>query len=257
MAKILKYPGCDREIRTGKTQDLNKHMNLNRNLRKGQCLPALHLIQNPVPLLKWLSKPGIKNNKKIRSKPIPKTDEEWFDLMESNDDNKSSEPSDSEYDTADKDPDIYFEKIVDLYINRILEAEKFNKGEVCDYYASVLKEYFAEGKNCIISTYEENYARISRANIKNKQNTIEIIREDRINATEDVFLEISAFRPLQSSSYLPLLEALDKPQLGIINPQNRDDNECFKWYISAYHTREEAIKANRKLPHLNEIWRLR
>ncbi|CAG8850453.1 21256_t:CDS:1, partial [Racocetra persica] len=63
------------------------------------------------------------------SKPIPKTDEEWFDLIESNNDNKGSKPSDSEYDTADKDPDIYFEKIVDLYINRISEAEKFNKGE--------------------------------------------------------------------------------------------------------------------------------
>ncbi|CAG8832718.1 12365_t:CDS:1, partial [Racocetra persica] len=74
---------------------------------------------------------------------------------------------------------------------------------------------------------------------------------------EEVFLEISAFRPLQDSSYLPLPEALDKPQLGIINSQNRDDNECFKWYISAYHTREETIKANRKPPHLNEIQRLR
>ncbi|CAG8805550.1 3900_t:CDS:1, partial [Racocetra fulgida] len=63
--------------------------------------------------------------------------------------------------------------------------------------------------------------------------------------------------PLQGSSYLPLPEALDKPQLGIINPQNRDDNECFKWCISAYHTREEAIKANRKPSHLNEIRRLR
>ncbi|CAG8841226.1 32600_t:CDS:1, partial [Racocetra persica] len=93
-----------------------------------------------------LSKPGIKNNKKIRSKPIPKTDEEWFDLMESNDDNKDSEPSDSEYNTADKDPDIYFKKIVDPYINRISEAENFNKGEVCDYYVSVLKGYFAEGE---------------------------------------------------------------------------------------------------------------
>jgi len=49
MAKILKCPGCDREIRTGKTRDLNKHMNLNGNLRKGQCLPALRLMQNPVP----------------------------------------------------------------------------------------------------------------------------------------------------------------------------------------------------------------
>ncbi|CAG8494637.1 848_t:CDS:2 [Funneliformis mosseae] len=49
MVKILKCPGCDREIRTGKTRDLNKHINLNRNLRKGQCLPALRLMQNPVP----------------------------------------------------------------------------------------------------------------------------------------------------------------------------------------------------------------
>ncbi|CAG8676968.1 1393_t:CDS:1, partial [Paraglomus occultum] len=38
---------CDREIKTGKTRDLNKHMNLNGNLRKGQCLPALRLMQNP------------------------------------------------------------------------------------------------------------------------------------------------------------------------------------------------------------------
>ncbi|CAG8762662.1 3941_t:CDS:2, partial [Gigaspora rosea] len=43
----------------------------------------------------------------------------------------------------------------------------------------------------------------------------------------------------------------------LINPQNSNDNECFKWCISAYHTREEALKANRKPPHLNEIRRLR
>ncbi|RIB04721.1 hypothetical protein C2G38_2048189 [Gigaspora rosea] len=46
MAKILKCPGCDREIRTGKTRDLNKHMNLNGNLHKGQCQPALLIMQN-------------------------------------------------------------------------------------------------------------------------------------------------------------------------------------------------------------------
>jgi len=40
--------------------------------------------------------------------------------MESNED---SESSDSEYDTADEDLDIYFEKIVDLYINKKSEIE--------------------------------------------------------------------------------------------------------------------------------------
>ncbi|CAG8813113.1 13139_t:CDS:1, partial [Cetraspora pellucida] len=37
---------CDRVIKTDKTQDLNKHMNLNRNLRKEQCPPALLIMQN-------------------------------------------------------------------------------------------------------------------------------------------------------------------------------------------------------------------
>ncbi|CAG8699213.1 9201_t:CDS:2, partial [Racocetra persica] len=43
-------------------------------------------------LIKWLLKSEIKNNKKIRSKLVPKTDKEWFDLMESN----ISEPSNPE-----------------------------------------------------------------------------------------------------------------------------------------------------------------
>ncbi|CAG8631515.1 9202_t:CDS:2 [Paraglomus brasilianum] len=32
--------------------------------------------------------------------------EEWFDLMEKLEDNEDNEPSDSEYDTADEDPDV-------------------------------------------------------------------------------------------------------------------------------------------------------
>ncbi|CAG8510369.1 7582_t:CDS:2, partial [Paraglomus brasilianum] len=105
-------------------------------------------------LIKWLSKPEIKNNKKIRSKPIPKTGEEWYDLMEI-DNEKDSEPSDdvehrssasSEYDTAEEEPDIYFERIKDPYINRKSEAEIFNEGEVCDYYAFVPKGYYAENE---------------------------------------------------------------------------------------------------------------
>ncbi|CAG8619080.1 6514_t:CDS:2, partial [Diversispora eburnea] len=231
-------------------------------------------------IIKWLSKPEIKNNKKIRSKPIPKTDEEWFDLMEKS------------------------------------EVENFNEGEVCDYYAFVPKGYFAEGEP--LAFFESIEGKISNVYKKElvlkgglkvrivlfaymkkimpedqepiyktfpfKRETMEIIREDRINAciekgynavvdqiedealqesgwsfirAEEVFLEISAFRPLRGSSYLPLPEALNKPQLGLINPQNKEDNECFRWCISAYHTREEAIKANRKPPHLNEIRRLR
>ncbi|CAG8608882.1 6748_t:CDS:1 [Diversispora eburnea] len=235
--------------------------------------------------------------------------------MESDDD-KDSEPSNSEYDTADEDLDVYFEKINNPYINRISEAKKFNEGEICDYYVFVSKGYFAEGEP--LAFFESIEGKISNvykkelalkgglkvrimlcANMKQiklenseplfytfpfKYETIEIIREDRIEAiiekeyneiideiqdkvlqesgwsfvqVEEVFLEISILKSLQRSSYLPLPEVLDKPQLGLINSQNRDDNEYFKWCISTYHTRKEILKANRKSPHLNEIWRLR
>ncbi|CAJ0643583.1 12692_t:CDS:2 [Entrophospora sp. SA101] len=61
MAKILKCPGCDREIRTGKTRDLNKHMNLNGNLRKGQCQPALLIMQNVGNVTPEQNTPQIEN----------------------------------------------------------------------------------------------------------------------------------------------------------------------------------------------------
>ncbi|CAG8718520.1 4264_t:CDS:2, partial [Dentiscutata erythropus] len=208
---------------------------------------------------------------------------------------KDSEPSDSEYDTAEEEPDIHFKKIIDPYINRITKAEKLNEGKVCDYYAFIPKGYYAENEPLgffesieekIVNVYKRELALKGGLKIRIvlyaymkkikpeipkpiyktfpfKHETIEIIREDRINATiekgyneiidqiEDEAIQESGY------SYLPLPEALDEPKLGIINPQNRNDNECFKWCISAYYTKEEAIKANRKLPHLNEIQKLK
>ncbi|CAG8589213.1 10920_t:CDS:2 [Dentiscutata heterogama] len=61
MAKILKCPGCDRKIRTGKTRDLNKHINLNRNLRKGQCQLALLIMQNVGNVTPEQNTPQIEN----------------------------------------------------------------------------------------------------------------------------------------------------------------------------------------------------
>ncbi|CAG8849388.1 8539_t:CDS:2, partial [Gigaspora margarita] len=42
-------------------------------------------------LIKWLTKLEIKSNKKIRLRSIPKTEKEWFDLIESNN-NESNDP---------------------------------------------------------------------------------------------------------------------------------------------------------------------
>ncbi|CAG8605772.1 2892_t:CDS:2 [Diversispora eburnea] len=136
---------------------------------------------------------------------------------------EDNEPSDSEYDTAEKELDIYFEKIKNPYINRKSEVEKFNEGE----------GYYAEDK--LLAFFESIEEKIT--DIYKKELTLksELKIEDEI---------------LQES-------ALNKPQLGLINLQNRDDIECFKWCINAYLTKEEVIKANRKSHHLNEIQRLR
>ncbi|CAG8663997.1 11518_t:CDS:2, partial [Paraglomus brasilianum] len=193
------------------------------------------------------------------------------------------------YDTAEEEPDIHFEKIKDPYINRIAEAGKFNEGEVCDYYAFVPKGYYAENEPLgFFESIEEKIANVYKSELALKgglkHETIEIIRENRINATiekgyneivdqiedealqesgwtfvraEEVFLEISAFRPLRGSSWLPLPEDLDKPQLGLINPQNFKDNECFRDCVNIHHAREDALKAGQKPTHLERVSKIR
>ncbi|CAG8636260.1 4771_t:CDS:2, partial [Paraglomus occultum] len=74
--------------------------------------------------------------------------------------------SDSEYDTADEHPDIYLEKIKDPHMNRISEAQKFSKGEVCDYYAFVPKGCHAEKKNDILKTKTSNLEKDLKENKK-------------------------------------------------------------------------------------------
>ena len=54
-----------------------------------------------------------------------------------------------------------------------------------------------------------------------------------------IFLEISAYQPLQGSLHFELPKIWAKPQLGIINPQNTD-NRCFEIYLKAYLASEEA-----------------
>ncbi|CAG8801120.1 14147_t:CDS:2, partial [Gigaspora margarita] len=138
---VGKCPGCGWSPKTGKTRDLNKHMDLTRSrpcrallqLTQAQnasqtenVIPAPAPVENPapipegdlisfdknllmhqpaqlsIPVVDLLTSdipeadseagPEIKNNKKIRSESVPKTDKEWFDLMESN----ISEPSNPE-----------------------------------------------------------------------------------------------------------------------------------------------------------------
>ena len=50
----------------------------------------------------------------------------------------------------------------------------------------------------------------------------------------DHTISISKNNPFAGSSYIKLPKELDHPREGLINIQNIDDNECFKWSIVRY-----------------------
>ena len=47
-------------------------------------------------------------------------------------------------------------------------------------------------------------------------------------------MSISKYNPLAGSSYIRLPKGLEHPRKGLINIQNIDDDECFKWHLVIY-----------------------
>ena len=63
-------------------------------------------------------------------------------------------------------------------------------------------------------------------------------------------VSISKYNPLAGSSYIKLSKELDHTRKALINVQNTDDNECFKWYLvkylnSAEHNPRKIPKADK------------
>ena len=52
--------------------------------------------------------------------------------------------------------------------------------------------------------------------------------------TIDHNINISKYNPLAGSIYIKLPKELDHPRKGLINIQNTDDNERFKWCLVRY-----------------------
>ena len=50
-----------------------------------------------------------------------------------------------------------------------------------------------------------------------------------IDSVTDHTTSISQYNPLAGSSYFKLPKELDHPRKCLINVQNTEDNECFKW----------------------------
>ena len=103
---VFQCPRCGKND-FKKTRDLTNHLNRkfrckqiqipnpvqppNRNISRPQSpvpsppSPVVHDRKNDLSiedLANWLANPEIKNNPNVISKKVPKTDAEWFDLME-------------------------------------------------------------------------------------------------------------------------------------------------------------------------------
>ena len=55
-----------------------------------------------------------------------------------------------------------------------------------------------------------------------------------INSVVDHSISISKYNPLAGSSYIKLPKELDHPRKRLINVQNTNDNEFFKWCLLRY-----------------------
>ena len=71
-----------------------------------------------------------------------------------------------------------------------------------------------------------------------------------IDSVIDHTITILKYNPLVRSSYIKLSKKLDHPQKGLINIQNIDNNECFKWCLIRYlspvdHNRRRITKSHK------------
>ena len=55
-----------------------------------------------------------------------------------------------------------------------------------------------------------------------------------IDRVIDHTVSVSKYNPLAASSYIKLPRELHHPRKGLINIQNTNDNECFKWCLVRY-----------------------
>ena len=77
-----------------------------------------------------------------------------------------------------------------------------------------------------------------------------------IYSVMDHNISISKYNPLAGSSYIKLLKELDHPRKGLINIQNTDDNEWFKWSLVKYLNPTDHHSARITKAEKDFAWRL-
>ena len=121
----------------------------------------------------------------------------------------------------------------------------------------VLKAEILVNKSDIDDVFQSTYTTI----ISNIQKPLGKGSGWIIESVIDHVVSIWKYDPLARSSYIKLPKQFDHSRKGLINIQNTDDNECFKWCLvrylnSANHNPRRITKAYQdfaKIPDFKDI----
>ena len=107
--------------------------------------------------------------------------------------------------------------------------ESKDKTKYDNFYSSAKAETITNESD-IVNVFQSIYSVI----IENMQKSSLKDSGWIIDSAIDHTISISKYIPLTGSSYIKLPKELDHPRKGLINIQNTDDNEFFKWYLVRY-----------------------
>ena len=114
-----------------------------------------------------------------------------------------------------------------VFVFRKIESEDKTK---YDTFYSNSKAEIIINESDIDDVFESIYTTV----ISNIQKSLGKVSGWVIDSVIDHNITISKYNLLAESSYVRILKELDHLRKGLINIQNIDDNECFKWFIVRY-----------------------
>ena len=120
-------------------------------------------------------------------------------------------------------------KFVTTLVLAFKKIENKDKTKFNNFYSSSKAEIIINESD-IDNLFESIYSTI----ISNIQKSLGKGSGWIIDSVIDHTLSISKYNPLAGSSYIKLPKELNRPRKGLINIQNIDDNQWFKWSIVRY-----------------------
>ena len=118
---------------------------------------------------------------------------------------------------------------------KMAKQEHAFKGYASTYNLEILNSFNPELQQIINeSDIDDVFQSIYTTIITNIQKSFGKVSGSIIDLVIDHTISISKYNPLVGSSYIKSPKESDHPRKSLINIQNTDDNECFKWRLVRY-----------------------